>query len=236
MRVVIAEDSGLLRQMLVELLTRHGLTVVGEATTKDEILTLVDRTSPDVAILDIRLPPGQSDEGLQAARAIRSRHPAVGLLILSHYAETSYAMRLLEYGARAVGYLVKDRVQDTDRLIDGIRRVAAGDVVIDPEVVHQVMFRRRTVDPLERLTAAEREVLGLVAEGLSNAAIARRLNYSLKTVEKRLTSITHALDLPTAAADNGRSEVNVRVLAVLTYLRSAGTHLTPPPPRSVAGG
>lgn len=219
MRIMIAEDSGLLRQMLAEMLTRRGFDVTGQAQTKEELLQLVKTAPPDVVILDIRLPPGHRDEGLQAASEIRSRHPQIGLLVLSHYAETSYAMRLLENGARGVGYLVKDRVQDSDRLVDAIRRVAAGEAAIDPEVVERVMFRRRTVDPLERLTSGERRVLALMAEGLSNTAIAERLGYSPKTVEKRMTAITQKLELPDP--DISRSDINIRVLIVLTYLRSA---------------
>ncbi len=214
MRVMIAEDSGLLRQLLGELLTRHGLEVTGQAANGDDLLRLVEGAPPDVVVLDIRLPPSYRDEGLRAASEIRARHPQVGLLVLSHYAETSYAMRLLEGGARGVGYLVQDRVQDAARLVDAIRRVAAGEAAIDPEVVQRVMFRRRTADPLERLTLGERQVLGLIAEGWSNAAIADRL------VEKRVTAITQKLDLPTSD-DAGRSDINVRVLAVLTYLRRA---------------
>jgi DNA-binding NarL/FixJ family response regulator len=217
-RVMIAEDSGMLREMLTELLSRHGIEVTGHASTKEEILSVVDLQPPDAVVLDIRLPPGQHDEGLHAAAAIRARHPTVGLLVLSHYAETSYAVRLLDNGPRGVGYLVKDRVQDTSRLIDAIRRVADGEVVIDPEVVARVMARRRTVDPLDRLTPGEREVLALVAQGLSNTAIAEQLNYSLKTVEKRVTAIARKLDLPDTETGT-RSGVNVRVLAVLTYLR-----------------
>ncbi|MGA5303702.1 response regulator transcription factor [Nucisporomicrobium flavum] len=216
---MIAEDSGMLRQMLVDLLTRHGFDVTGQASTKDDIVAQVDRDPPDAVLLDIRLPPGQSDEGLQAAALIRQRHPAVGLLVLSHYAETAYAFRLLQDGAGGVGYLVKDRVQDTDRLIDAIRRVAAGEVAVDPEVVHRLMFRRRTVDPLAQLTDSERDVLALLAEGLSNTAIADGLHISIKTVEKRLTAINQKLGLRTSGTE--RPDVNVRVLAVLTYLRSA---------------
>jgi DNA-binding NarL/FixJ family response regulator len=214
---MIAEDSGLLRQMLAEMLTRRGYQVTGQAETKEELLSLVDAAPPDVVVLDIRLPPGHRDEGVQAAVEIRARHPRVGLLILSHYAETSYAMRLLENGARGVGYLVKDRVQDSDRLVDAIERVAAGETAIDPEVVERVMFRRRTADPLERLTQGELHVLALMAEGLSNAAIAQRLSYSPKTVEKRITAITSKLGLQDD--DISRGDVNVRVLTVLTYLR-----------------
>jgi DNA-binding NarL/FixJ family response regulator len=225
MRIMIAEDSGLLRQMLAEMLTRRGFDVTGQARTKEELLTLVEAAPPDVVILDIRLPPGHRDEGLQAASEIRARHPGIGLLVLSHYAETSYAMRLLENGARGVGYLVKDRVQDSDRLVDAIRRVAAGETAIDPEVVERVMFRRRAVDPLERLTAGERTVLRLMAEGLSNAAIAERLSYSQKTVEKRITAITQKLDLQ--GTPIARSDINIRVLTVLTYLRSADRRQPP---------
>ncbi|HET8641742.1 MAG TPA: response regulator transcription factor [Pseudonocardiaceae bacterium] len=222
MRIMIAEDSGLLRQMLADMLTRRGFDVTGQASTKEELLSLVEAAPPDVVILDIRLPPDHRDEGLQAASQLRARHPGIGLLILSHYAETAYAMRLLQNGARGVGYLVKDRVQDSDRLVDAIRRVAAGETAIDPEVVERVMFRRRTADPLERLTAGERQVLALMAEGLSNAAIAERLSYSLKTVEKRISAITHKLELQDGAI--GR-DTNLRVLTVLTYLRSAnGPH------------
>jgi len=220
MRVMIAEDSGLIREMLAELLGRHGFEVTGLAGTKDELLRLVEQQPPDAVVLDIRLPPGYSDEGLQAAEAIRARYPEVGLLVLSAYAETSHAVRLLGNDAGGVGYLVKDRVQDPARLVEAIRRVAAGEVVVDPEVVHRVMSKRRAVDPLDRLTESEQQVLALVAEGMSNAAVAERLNYSLKTVEKRVTAITRKLDLPHADT-GGRSDVNVRVLAVLTYLRSA---------------
>lgn len=216
---MIAEDSGLLRQMLADLLSRRGFEITGQAATKDELLCLVATAPPDVVVLDIRLPPGQSDEGLQAAREIRARYPGVGLLVLSHYAETTYAMRLLEHGARGVGYLVKDRVQDGDRLVDAIRRVAAGETAIDPEVVERVMFRRRTADPLERLTAGELRVLALMAEGLSNSAIAERLSFSPKTVEKRISAITHKLGLQDSAIS--RADTNLRVLTVLTYLRRA---------------
>ena len=221
MRVMIAEDSGLLRQMLAEMLSRHGLEVTGQAATREELLRLVETAPPDAVVLDIRLPPGYRDEGLQIAAELRARHPTIGLLVLSHYAETSYAMRLLEHGARGVGYLVKDRVQDGGRLVDAIRRVAAGEAVIDPEVVQRVMFRRRAVDPLERLAPGERQVLGLMAEGLSNVAIAERLSFSPKTVEKRVTAIAQKLGLP-STDDAGRGDVNLRVLAVLTYLRGSG--------------
>ena len=219
MQIVIAEDSGLLRQMLTELLTTRGFDVIGQAATVPEVLRLVAAEPPDVVILDIRMPPTYRDEGLQAAQQIHVCHPAVGLLVLSHYAETSYAVRLLELSSHAVGYLVKDRVQDADRLVDALHRVGAGEVVIDPEVVQRVLLRPRVVDPLERLSVVERQVLALMAEGRSNTAIAHKLSYSVKTVEKRVTAISQKLGLP-HPDDHDRADVNLRVLAVLTYLRT----------------
>lgn len=218
MRLVIADDSGLLRQMLAETFTRRGLDVIAEAGSLPELLKAVAADPPDVVVLDIRMPPDHRDEGLQAATRIRADHPGVGLLVLSHYAETSYAVRLLEVATDAVGYLVKDRVQDTDRLIDAVERVARGEVVVDTEVIQRVMRRHRTDDPLRDLTPSERHVLALMAEGRSNSAIAVELNYSLKTVEKRITAVSRKLGL---AHTQERSAVNVRVLAVLTYLRNS---------------
>jgi DNA-binding NarL/FixJ family response regulator len=219
MRIVVAEDSGLLRQLLVELLTSRGLDVIGQAESLPELLELVGDDPPDVAVLDIRLPPTHQDEGLRAAEAIHAHHPSVGLLVLSHYADTSYAGRLLELSSHAVGYLIKDRVQDADRLVEALHRVAAGEVVIDPAVVHRLLVRQRVIDPLERLTTVERQVLALMAEGRSNTAIAQKLSYSVKTIEKRATSISQKLMLPDLD-DHRRGEVNMRVLAVLAYLRS----------------
>lgn len=219
MRIVIAEDSGLLRQMLTEILTSRGFNVIGQAESLPELLTVVTADPPDVVVLDIRMPPTHRDEGLRAAEEIRARQPTVGLLVLSHYAETSYAVRLLELSSHGVGYLVKDRVQDADRLVDALHRVRAGEVVIDPEVVQRVLSRPRVVDPLERLTVVERQVLALMAEGRSNTAIAHKLSYSVKTIEKRVTAISQKLGLP-HPDDHDRSDVNLRVLAVLTYLRS----------------
>ncbi|MBO2447615.1 response regulator transcription factor [Actinomadura barringtoniae] len=218
MRLVIADDSGLLRQMLVETFTRRGLQVIGEAGSLPELLRTVEADPPDVVVLDIRMPPDHRDEGLQAAQRIRARHPSVGLLVLSHYAETVYAVRLLDFATGSVGYLVKDRVQDTDRLIDAVHRVAQGEVVVDNEVIQRVMRRNRTVDPLRDLTPSETQVLALMAEGRSNSAIARELNYSPKTVEKRITAVSRKLGLP---QDDERSDINLRVLAVLRYLRNA---------------
>jgi DNA-binding NarL/FixJ family response regulator len=217
-RVVIAEDSGLVRQMLAEMLVSRGFDVIGQARTLPELLRVVAADPPDVVVLDIRMPPTHRDEGLRAAEEIRVRHPSVGLLVLSHYAETAYAVRLLELSCDAVGYLVKDRVQDADHLVAALRRVAAGEVVVDPDVVRRVLLRPRVDDSLDRLTAAERQVLALMAEGRSNAAIAHKLNYSVKTIEKRVTAIAQKLGLP-HPDDHDRSDVNVRVLAVLAYLR-----------------
>lgn len=227
MRVMIAEDSGLFREMLADLLTGRGFRVTGQAATKPALLSLVDSEPPDVVLLDIRLPPGQRDEGLQAAREIRARHQGIGLLVLSHYAETSYAVRLLrETASRGVGYLVKDRVSDSDRLVEAIEQVAAGAVVVDPEVVERVMQRRHTADRLVGLSPAEYRTLRLLAEGHSNAAIARRLRCSAKTVERYVTTVFRKLGLPDVG-DEGRAEVNVRVLAVLTYLRASTPDLPP---------
>lgn len=216
---MIAEDSGLLRHLLVQALTGRGLTVTGQAADGGELLALVAADPPDVVIADIRMPPGHGDEGLRAAEQIRRRHPGVGLLVLTHYAETAYAVRLLTVADHAVGYLVKDRVQDADRLVEAVRRVAAGEMVVDPLVVTRMLNRRRRADPLARLTPGEREVLALVAEGWSNAAIAGKLGYSAKTVEKRLSAVGGKLGLPTIDVDC-RPDVNIRVLAVLAYLRA----------------
>ncbi|NLT54158.1 MAG: response regulator transcription factor [Actinomycetales bacterium] len=196
-----------------------GIDVVGEATHRDEAVAVVAGTSPDVAILDIRIPPGHLDDGLVAAERIRRDDPDVGLLVLSHYLESSYAERLLTFADAGVGYLVKDRVQDGDVLVDTLYRIAAREVVIDTDLVRQVIRRRRRHDPLERLTTQERQVLALMAEGYSNTAIGRRAFCSVKTVERRVTAISEKLGLP-SGEDGGRSEVNIRVLAVLTYLRS----------------
>jgi DNA-binding NarL/FixJ family response regulator len=219
-RVVIVEDSGLLRQMLVTLLTSRGIEVVGQAEERYEAVAVVATTRPDVAIMDIRIPPDHRDDGLRAAATIHANQPDVGLLVLSHYLETSYAERLLSIADTGVGYLVKDRVQDGDGLVDAIHRVADRGVVVDADLVRRVMGRRRRHDPLERLTPHERQVLALVAEGYSNAAIGQRATCSVKTVEKRITTISEKLGL-TAARDAERGGLNIRVLAVLEYLRHA---------------
>jgi DNA-binding NarL/FixJ family response regulator len=216
---MIAEDSGLLRELLVDELSSRGVHITGQATSKPELLSLVAAQPPDAVILDIRLPPDHSDEGLQAAEEIRRRHPQVALLVLSHYGETRFAARLLECAEEHVGYLVKDRVNDIDHLMQALHRVVAGEVVIDPEIVRRLLARKRHADPLDRLTPRERLVLELMARGNTNAAIARELGCTAKTVERHVTTICRKLDLSDRA--EARADVNTRVLAVLTFLRAS---------------
>jgi DNA-binding NarL/FixJ family response regulator len=214
MRIVVAEDSVLLREGIVRLLTDAGFEVVGQAGDAEDLLRKVRAHKPDVAVVDIRMPPGDADDGLQAAKVIRAELPGTGVLVLSQYAEDHYPMQLLEDGADGVGYLLKDRVGDVDGFIDAVRRVAAGGSALDPEVVARMVGRKRD-DPLESLTPREREVLGLMAEGRSNAAIAEALVVTERAVEKHVTSIFSKLDLTPTVEDHRR------VLAVLAYLRSA---------------
>jgi DNA-binding NarL/FixJ family response regulator len=214
MRVVIADDSVLLREGTARLLEDAGFDVVGQAGNADQLMLKVRSYSPDVAIVDIKMPPTHTDEGLVAAKEIRTKHPGVGVLVLSQYVEPSYAMELLAESAEGVGYLLKDRVSDVDDFVAAVRRVAEGGSALDPAVVSQLVGRRRGDDPLGGLTPREREVLGLMAEGRSNEGIARQLVVTERAVEKHVTSIFTKLQLPPAAADHRR------VLAVLTYLRS----------------
>jgi len=214
MRVVIAEDSVLLREGLARLLEDAGFDVVAQCETADDLLLKVRSYTPDVAIVDIRMPPTNTDEGLRAAQEIRERWPATGVLVLSQYVEPAYAMELLGENAEGVGYLLKDRVSDVDEFAAAVRRVGEGGSALDPAVVSQLVGRRRRDDPLEELTPREREVLELMAEGKSNQAIAERLVITLRAVEKHVTSIFGKLRLPATAEDHRR------VLAVLTYLRS----------------
>jgi DNA-binding NarL/FixJ family response regulator len=215
-RVILADDSMLLREGLARLLTEAGFDVVGQAADGDELVALVDAERPDVAIVDIRMPPTHTDEGLRAARAIRARWPEVGILVLSQFARPSYAFELLESGTDGIGYMLKDRVSDLQALADGVRRVAAGESVLDPSVVSQLVGRpRHGRDPLEELTEREREVLGLMAEGRSNRGIAEELVITEHTVEKHVTNLMAKLRIP-ASADDHR-----RVLAVLTFLDSS---------------
>jgi DNA-binding NarL/FixJ family response regulator len=212
-RVVIAEDSVLLREGVARILADAGFEVVGQAGTADELMLKVRSYSPDVAIVDIRMPPTHTDEGLQAAHEIREKHPGIGVLVLSQYIEPAYAMELLAESAEGVGYLLKDRISDVHEFSDAVRRVADGGSALDPEIVSQLVGRRRGDDPLGELTPREREVLGLMAEGRSNQGIAERLVVTERAVEKHVTSIFSKLNLPAATADHRR------VLAVLAYLR-----------------
>ena len=213
MRVVIADDSALLREGLARLLTEAGFEVIGQARDGEELLAEAEAGRPDVAIVDIRMPPTHTDEGLRAARELRIRHPGMGVLVLSQYVRPSYALELLEGGADGIGYLLKDRVADVEELTDSVRRVGEGGSVLDPAVVSQLVDRRRAGDdPVERLTTRERQVLALMAEGRSNKAIAERLFVTEHTVEKHIQNILAKLDI-FASADDHR-----RVLAVLAFL------------------
>jgi DNA-binding NarL/FixJ family response regulator len=212
-RVVLAEDSVLLREGVARILADSGFDVVGQAGTADELMLKVRSYSPDVAVVDIRMPPTHTDEGLRAAQEIREKHPGIGVLVLSQYVEPAYAMELLAESAEGVGYLLKDRVSDVREFADAVRRVGDGGSALDPTIVSQLVGRRRGDDPLSQLTAREREVLGLMAEGRSNQGIAERLVVTERAVEKHVTSIFGKLRLPAAPADHRR------VLAVLAYLR-----------------
>jgi len=212
-RVVVADDAVILREGLARLLTEAGFDVVGLAADAEELLDQVDRSRPDVAIVDIRMPPSHTDEGLRAARAIRGRWPEIGILVLSQHVHVGYALELLSAGTDGVGYLLKERVTDLDELAASVRRVAARGSVLDPAVVGELVGRRRAGDdPVARLTAREREVLGLMAEGRSNKAIGERLVVSEYTVEKHVGNIFTTLQLPPSADDHRR------VLAVLAFL------------------
>ena len=214
MRLIVADDSLLLREGISRLLVEAGFQVVGLASTGEEALAQVERNKPDVAIVDIRMPPTHSDEGLKAAQEIRARHPDVGVLVLSQYVELGLAARLLAENAAGLGYLLKDRITDLDEFSAAIRRVGAGGSALDPAVVSQLLGRRRDDDVLEHVTPREREVLALMAEGYSNQAIADRLVVTVRAVEKHVTSIFDKLGLP-VTTDSHR-----RVLAVLAFLRS----------------
>jgi DNA-binding NarL/FixJ family response regulator len=215
MRVVVADDVMLTRQGIVRLLAEAGVDVVAEAEDAAGLLRQVRLTRPDAAIVDIRMPPTHTDEGLVAAQQIRAEHPEVGVLLLSSYVEPSYAMRLIEEHPERVGYLLKERVFDVAILVDALRRIADDETVIDPTIVSRLVGRRRRADPLEELTDREREVLSLLAEGMSNRAIAGRLFITERTVEAHVKQIFLELGL---GAD---PESHRRVLAVLAYLRAS---------------
>ena len=213
MRVVIAEDLALLRDGLMRLLRDNGFEVVAAVRDGDALVHAVAREQPEVAIVDIRLPPSFRDEGLRAALELRERHPDTAILVVSQYVEPTYATELLADGRGGVGYLLKDRVMEVTDFVDAVRRVAKGGTALDPEVVAQLFSRRRADGPLEGLTPREREVLGLMAEGRSNAAIADELVLTVGAVEKHVANIFMKLRLPPSETDNRR------VLAVLAYLQ-----------------
>jgi serine/threonine-protein kinase len=214
MRVVLADDEGLLREGLARLLTEAGIEVVGKAGTAPEALRSVALTRPDVAIIDIRMPPGNADDGLLAAQQVRRQYPAVGVLVLSHHLESRYAARLLQEAPERVGYLLKERVAELAVLVDALRRIDEGECVVDPTIVSRLMSARRAHGPLEDLTEREREVLALMAEGRSNQGICDRLVVSPKTVEGHVRQIFMKLGLG-ELPDQHR-----RVQAVLAFLRS----------------
>jgi|SRR6185437_7682873 serine/threonine-protein kinase len=213
MRIVIADDEMLLRDGLELLLTEAGFTVVGKAANPDQLHRLVAELTPDVAIIDIRMPPTHTDEGIVAAQLIRDRHPGTGVLVLSHHLESRYAMRLLQHQTGGTAYLLKDRLSSVAVLADALQRITEGECVIDPTIVARLIARSRP-GPLDALTAREREVLALMAEGRSNTGISHRLHLSPKTVEAHIGSLLLKLGV------DGSPDDHRRVLAVLTFLRS----------------
>jgi DNA-binding NarL/FixJ family response regulator len=213
-RVVIADDSVLLREGIAALLDDSGFEIIAQCGTADELLMIVRSYRPDIAIVDIRMPPTHTDEGLRAAQEIRERYRGTSVLVLSQYIESGYALDLLAESAEGVGYLLKDRVSDVREFAAAVQRVADGGTALDPAVVSRLVGSRRGKGPLDELSAREREVLELMAEGRSNQGISARLVITERAVEKHVTSIFQKLQLP-AASDDHR-----RVLAVLTYLRA----------------
>jgi DNA-binding NarL/FixJ family response regulator len=213
-RIVIGEDSLLLREGLARLLQETGHEVLAQAGDGEDLVRKVAAHKPDLAIVDVRMPPTHTDEGIRAALSIRERLPAVAVLVLSEYVETTYALELFAEGTDGLGYLLKHRVSDLDQFLDAVDRVASGGSALDPEVVKHLLGRHRASDPLGRLTPRETEVLGLMAEGRSNSAIAEQLVITERAVEKHVTSIFSKLDLSPAA------DAHRRVLAVLKYLQA----------------
>jgi DNA-binding NarL/FixJ family response regulator len=213
MRVVIADDAALVRDGVALLLSENGVDVVAQVADARALMASVREHRPDVALVDIRMPPTQTDEGLRAAQEIRTDHPETAVLVLSQHLELSYAQRLIEDSPAKVGYLLKERVGRVDQLLNALERVAAGECVVDRTIVDELLARSRTTDPLEALTARERDILVLIAEGRSNQGICQALWLSPKTVESHIRSVFSKLDITIAPEDNRR------VLAVLAYLR-----------------
>lgn len=221
MRVAVAEDSGIFRQALVTLLTTVGIEVVVSAGSGEELLARVAGDPPDVAIVDLHMPPTYSNEGVVAARRLLERHPGIGVLVLSAYNETPQAMELFRDQPRGLGYLLKDHVTDVENLRSALERVRRGEVVIDPDVVSRLVEARHREHELARLSAREREVLALMAEGHSNAGIGKRLHLSARTVEDHVRAIFTKLKITSSGGPPGPQDSNKRVLAVLTWLRAA---------------
>jgi DNA-binding NarL/FixJ family response regulator len=215
MRVVLADDAALLREGLARVLAEAGVEVAAQVGTASELLDVIESFRPEVAVVDIRMPPTWSDEGLAVAEEIRRRFPRVGVLLLSQYVEAEYALRLLEGGRGRVGYLLKERMLDVSELVSALERVAQGETVVDPALARHLLDRPRDSTPLDELTRREREVLALMAEGLTDRGIAQRLYLTPNTVETHTRHIIRKLCLPSTASDNRR------VHAVLTYLRSS---------------
>ena len=213
MRVVIADDAPLIREGVARLLTENGVEVVAQVGDADALLVCVRDLRPDVAVVDVRMPPTHTDEGLRAAREIRSRYPETAVLVLSQHLESEYALRLVDERPERAGYLMKERVGRVEQLLDAVERVAAGECVVDRAVVDELLARRRQVDPIDELTPREREILALIAEGRSNQGICRTLWLSPKTVETHIRGAFAKLGIKEAPEDNRR------VLAVLAYLR-----------------
>jgi len=223
-RIALADDSALFRDGLTALLTSAGLEVVLDARTGEELLTrLPQAPPPDVVILDIRMPPTFTDEGLAAAVAIRERSPEVGVLVLSTYAETAYAARLLEAATGGIGYLLKDRVDDVATLLGALHRINLGETVVDPDIIRRLLAHRRRASVLDHLTQRQSQILEQMAQGRSNAGIAKHLQLGIKTVERHIASVLTALGI------NADSDDNRRVLAVLTWLRSTDSVVPTPP-------
>jgi DNA-binding NarL/FixJ family response regulator len=213
-RVVLADDAAVLREGLARVLAGAGVEVAAQAGTAEELLAAVDEQRPDVAVVDIRMPPTGTDEGLVAAERIAERHPAIGVLVLSQHVDPAYALRLVESGRGRTGYLLKDRVLDVAEFVSALERVAAGETVVDPALVAQLVDRRHEDDPLDELTGREREVLALMAEGLTDRGISERLYVTPKTIETHIRHIFLKLGIPATPAHNRR------VHAVLAYLRT----------------